>query len=241
MAASSREERVRKSSRPPTGAIDGQAVIRLAAGALALTLAGGCTSTPVGSAPATRADDAPLVRDSRYTAALDRATRTGTIYEGLTQRAFGAVTRQTGAFRRERVLAESRFLHLSEAETTARLEFERLDAVRHLDFFVGLYTADRRWNDLERPNSIWRVELDTGHATFLPLSVQRIDRPDANLTALYPYLTRFWVAYRIRFPSLDTAGAPLFPPDAPVLLRLSSAAGKFELRWDRDGEGPAIR
>lgn len=216
-------------------------MIRPVAGALLLAVAAGCTSTPVGSAPATRADEVPLIRDSRYSAALDRATRTGSIYDGLNQRAFGAATLQTEAFRRERVLAESRYLHLPEAETTARLEFERLDAARHLDFFVGFYTSDRRWNDLERTTSIWRVELDAGGATFLPLSVQRIERPDANLMALYPYLTSFWVAYRVRFPMLDTASVPLFPADAPLYLRITSAAGKLELRWDRAGEGPGSR
>ena len=216
-------------------------MIRGAALALALSVAAGCSSTPVGSAPASRADDAPLVQDARYTAALDRATRTGTIYEGLTQRAFGAGTRQTAEFRRARVLAEARYLHLAEAETTARLEAERLEAARHLDFFVGFYTAQRRWNDLERPGSIWRIELEAGGATHLPLSVQRIERPDANLVALYPYLTPFWVAYRIRFASLDTAGTPLFPADAPVLLRFASAAGKLDIRWDGDGATAGAR
>lgn len=214
----------------------------VAAGAAALVIAAGCaTSTPVGSAPATRADAAPRVGYPAYTEALERATRTGGVYDGLDLRVFGAATRQTLAFRRARVEAASRYLHLPEADTVARLEAERLEAGRYLDFFVGFYTVDRRWNDLGRRDSIWRIELDAGGATFLPLSVERIERPDANLVALYPYLTPFWVAYLVRFPALDTTGAALFPADASVRLRFASAAGLLELPFGREGQGPAPR
>ena len=59
--------------------------------------------------------------------------------------------------------------------------------------------------------------------------------------ALYPYLTPFWVAYRIRFPLLDPAGAPLFPADGPLLLRLSSSVGRLEFRFDGDREAAPTR
>jgi hypothetical protein len=206
--------------------------LRAVAATLALAVATGCSSVPVGSAPATRADEAPRVEDPAYEAALERATRTGTVYDGLEGRAFAAATRQTPAFRRARVEAVGRFLHLPPGEIAARLEAERIEAGRYHDFFVGFYTADRRWNDLDQRDSIWRVELEAGGSTFLPLAVGRIERPDPNLVALYPYLTPFWVGYRIRFPAQDTSGAALVPADAPVLLRIASAAGKLELAWD---------
>jgi hypothetical protein len=215
-------------------------VIRAAVAVAAAALAAGCSSVPVvGSAPATRADDAPRVEDPAYAAALEQATRTGSVYDGLDLRVFGAATRQTPAFRRARVEVVARFLDLPEAERQARFEAERIDANRYLDFFVGFYTAERGWNELEQADSIWRIELEAGGATYLPLSVQRIERPDANLVALYPYLTPFWVAYRIRFPALDSAGARLFAIDAPALLRFASSAGRLELRFERDAAASA--
>ena len=204
--------------------------------------AAGCSTAPVGSSVVARTDDAPRVEEHAYEEALGRVTRQTSLYDGLDQRVFAAVSWQTWAFRQARVDAEARFMSLSRAEREARLAIEREEAARYTDFFLGFYTAQPSWNDLSAHDSIWRVELQPeGGPAIQPIEIRRIERPDANLVALYPYLTSFWVGYRIRFPAEDERGRSLFPVGSPrMTLRFASAVGKVEVTYSTVGyERPA--
>lgn len=196
------------------------------AAALALAVAAvGCSSLPP-TRLVHRSDDTPGVARPSYNRALDAATRYISHYEGLNQRFFLAATWESWPFRQQRVLATAGFLNLPEAEVQVAMERERAEAADWVDFFVGFYTADNSWNDLSSPTSIWRVEVQyPDGSTGTPTVLERVVRPNANLRALYPYLTPFWDAYRIRFPrgSLEKEGF--------LTLRLSSSVGTAEARW----------
>lgn len=205
---------------------------RLAAALLLLAaLLGGCSSRP-GWALGQPRDLAPRVERPGYREALDRSTRYRSGYDGFDQRFFLAATLQTPAFRRQRVAATADFLRLSAEETAALLEEERQEAAAWVEFFVGFYTAETEWNDLASRDSIWTVSLLLPDGSSVgPSSVRRVHRPDANTLALYPYVDRFWEAYRIRFP----APAPLRPGDE-IRLRLASSIGEAVLSWRVEAE-----
>src|SRR5690606_16174795 len=114
---------------------------------------------------------------------------------------------------------------LTEAELEALLVEEMRAGEEFLDFFVGFFTEQLAWNDLDAVTSIWRVDLLIGGARVLrPVAIERIVDPDPNIRALYPYLGAFSRAYRIRFPRRDELGNPLIGPDATeITLRVSSA------------------
>lgn len=197
-----------------------------------------CVPAPVGSTLAARPDDAPRVEDPVYYEFLNRYTRQGSVYDGLDQRLFAAVTWQAWPFRQQRVDAVARFLSLQPAERAAMIAQEQADARSYNDFFVGFYTNQTSWNDLQSRKSIWRIELQPeGGAAILPIQIERIDRPDPNVAALYPYLTPFWVGYRVRFPAEDERGRSLFPQGSPrMTVRFSSAVGRLELVFSLLGQ-----
>lgn len=205
--------------------------MRSVAAACALLALAACSNRP-GYSLSLRPDDAPRVRDASYYDVLERYTQYRQHYDGLDHRFFFAATWQSWAFRQRRVVATAEFLGLTPEEHEALLARERDEAARYVDFFVGLYTADRDWNTLSAKDSIWRVELDLGDGRILlPTSIQRLVRPDANTQALYAYLTPFWYGYRIRFSGTDEAGAPLLRPGAPLRLRVTSAVGSVVGAW----------
>ena len=200
--------------------------------ALVLLLALCACSNRPGYALAQRPDDAPRVRDRGYYRVLERYTVYSSAYDGLDHRFFLAATWESWAFRQRRIAALADALDLPPDEVEAMRARERAEAAEFVDVFLGLYTAESRWNDLSSPRSIWRLVLEhPDGGTAIPVHIERIVRPDANLQALYGYLSPFWVAYRVRFPGTDEHGRRFLRPGAELRMRLTSAVGEAVSTW----------
>ncbi len=204
----------------------------LARGAWALLLgAFGCSLTP----PAL-GERGPVVKDPEtekaYQAALARYTARAEIYDLLDTRIFAAATYQTWPFRQVRTHRLAVFQVQPAPVEQRHLAEERSEFESFHEFFFGVHVNNYRFDDFDRPNSIWRVALVTETVETTPLKVQRVGRADLNLRAIYPYLDDFWVAYRIRFPITTRNGDPVVPPGtSTVLLRIASTLGKAEMRF----------
>lgn len=171
--------------------------------------------------------------DHEYRQSLAHYTRHQNLYQGLQRRLIWAATLEAPRFREIRSQAYASIRRMTQAELEALLAEEMRTGETFLDFFVGFFTEQLAWNDLEAENSIWRVDLLIDGASVLrPIEIVRIADPDPNVRALYPYLGAFSRAYRIRFPRKDELGNPLIPPNAGQLtLRVSSAVAHGELSW----------
>ncbi len=96
-----------------------------------------------------------------------------------------------------------------------------------LVFFVTMYTADRKWNDLQTPTSIWKVTMK-GASEVSPSSIVRM-RPDENLRTVFPFIGRYDETYVVRFPAGD--GAVIGSATNEVNLRFASGLGETNLTW----------
>ena len=106
-------------------------------------------------------------------------------------------------------------------------------------FFISMYTADRKWNDLQTPTSIWRVSLQTATGEVKPSSVTRILK-DQNLLTVFPTIGRSDECYLIRFPADAPNGAAMIGETTTnVGLRLASGVGSTTLDFSMiRGEAP---
>ncbi len=200
----------------------------------ALALGAGC---PAMLRPPRVGPEAPRVGDAeaerRYQEVLDRWTRSAEIYEGLDTRLFVAATFQAAAFRAARAERTATFLSLARPEAEALLAGQLREAAEGLDVVLGVHANDRRLDDFSRPDSVWRLALVSEAGEAAPASIVKLDAADPNLRALYPYLAAYWTAYRVRFPRTFDNGAQVLPEKAQSFaLRVSSAVGKAEVRWD---------
>ncbi len=191
-----------------------------------------------------------------YGAALAIWTRKATLYDGLETRAFARVIYLSPEFVNAQAAEISSLraeLPDQAAQTRERLRAENAAPT----LFAIVYVADKHSNDWEQSNSVWRLALNLGLGQMRPVSVTRIERFDAELRTLYPYLDDFSVGYLIKFPPLGaptlmqpalaaqpgSAGAPLegspgvpagfVPTDAD--LTVAGALGHFDLHWKLDG------
>lgn len=186
-----------------------------------------------------------------YGKALKRWTRAVTLYSGLETRAFVRVVYLSPEFVAAQATEIARMraeLPDQAAQTLARLR----DEYRKPSFFAVAYFPDRTANDLNEPDSVWRIALNLGTGEHTPEHIVRYDRPfNAELRALYPYLDEYSTAYLIRFPdpspppAAPPASAAQVPPPRPLEqfipaeahMVIAGALGKLSFNWRLDG-GP---
>lgn len=190
---------------------------RAAVAVLAAALAAGCGA--LGRAPI------PPVHEGAWPEERDAATRQAGLYDGFEHRASVWTVRLTPAVREERARRLAEWLHWPPAELAARLAVERDEVAKWDEFVVLLYTADRRWNDLDAVQSTWRLEFDMGGGEEIVGRAVSLER-DATFEALFPLGGPFDVAYRVRFPRYDTEPVP-----RPGVLRFASALGEMQLPY----------
>jgi len=201
--------------------------LRLGALLMALT---GCVSTPP-----TLGDPPPALKDERqeliYQQVLERFTARDELYSGFDTMLFAGATLQTPAFREARVRRTAYFQALTRERVEELLARELAEAARTHEFFLGVHVFNYRYDDFDRPSSIWNMVLVTPAGEVRPVSVERVGRADMELRAYYPYLGTFWVGYRVRFPTTHADGKAVIPPGTErVVLRMASSLGKVEMR-----------
>jgi hypothetical protein len=167
-----------------------------------------------------------------YDTILKTWTRSTRIYDGLDTKAFITATFHAPEFRRVFALAFPDIYGHGGDVTRRELVDLTEDVEQYLNFFVALYTPDRKWNDLAKNDSIWRLSLTGNHdVSVAPVEVVPV-KIDENLRAVYPHLGRFDKVYIVRFPLADPMGRlVLHPSSEGFSLRLASALGHSLLNW----------
>jgi hypothetical protein len=166
----------------------------------------------------------PSTTEGEWATARDGATRRALLYDRFNHRASVTATLLTLEVREARARRLAEWFGWTPAELDARLAQERADAAKGEEFFVAFYTSDTRDNDLDAPQSIWRVAVKLENADVVAKRVTATDK-DANLLVLFPYIGQFDVAYRVLLP--PAPGGPLAGRD--FALEVTSAVGKLSL------------
>ncbi|PTL76156.1 hypothetical protein [Vitiosangium sp. GDMCC 1.1324] len=201
--------------------------LRLAALMLALV---GCVSTPP-----TLGEPPPALKDERqelaYQQVMERFSDRDELYTGFDTVLFAAATLQTQPFREARLHRAAVFKSLTQERVQELITQEMAEAVKTHEFFLGVHVFNYRYEDFDRPSSIWNMVMVTPSGEVRPVSVERLGRADMEMRAYYPYMGTFWVGYRVRFPTMFADGKPVITPNTErVVLRMSSSLGKVEMR-----------
>lgn len=174
-------------------------------------------------------DPPPAVRDvnaeREYQVVLDKHTSSQGVYDNLDTKVFFQATWQSPAFVEARTRREGLFKAWPAAELDKKLAEERTRVGDSTEFFFAVHANDYRFDDFDRPNTMWRVVLVVGDEELPPESVIRLGRASTEMRSYYSYMESFWVGYRLRFPSRTLA------PGQTFRLKLASALGQAELPY----------
>lgn len=175
----------------------------------------------------------PAVREGEWATVRSQATRRVYLYDRLSHRATATATYLSLPVREARVRRLVEWLGWTEEEKARRLAAERAEAERYEEFLLAFYVSDSRSNDLDAPASIWRLALELEPGDLVTRDATALD-VDATVRGLFPYVSKFDVVYRVRFPRAP--GPPL--ADRPFRLQIASALGKLELPFNDGTIGP---
>lgn len=91
-------------------------------------------------------------------------------------------------------------------QSSAQAERDRMfqEASIQTNFFVSLFTPNRRLNDLHKGNTNWKIYLET-EGRRVEGEVTRLSEPIEVLQSYYPAHNRFSIAYIISFPVPQTS------------------------------------
>jgi hypothetical protein len=175
-----------------------------------------------------------------YEGVLQRWTRDGHSYQlqGLDDRIAVTATYESWDFRWAYVVRYAQDFRLSTTERQELLQHSLESAQREHEFYVALYTQSRRWGELTRPTSAWRVLLvNDRREEVAPVAIEPVTRPGAVERTYFPYTTVWRQAFRIRFPKYlrSASGAEVEVIDERVRsfsLRFSGPLGTTDLVWN---------
>ena len=160
-----------------------------------------------------------------YRSVLKDWTRKGRDYtvDNLEMRLSWQATYLSGEFRSVRRERMSRLLEWSEEEAARqRLQDER-EAQAYDEFIVGIYAGSNAYPEIGKETGEWRIALAVGEATVRPVLFERVRINEVD-QQLYPHLTRWSKAFRIRFPKT-------IQPGSPFALKMMGIPARSELVW----------
>ena len=100
------------------------------------------------------------------------------------------------------------------------------------NFFLSVYTPVKKWNDLDKDDSIWRLTLTDGERSVEASEITKL-RVDANLTKIYPHISDYDFIYLVRFPRSDETNSALITPESDFFkVRIASSLGVAHLDWE---------
>ena len=187
------------------------------------------------------AQSADPYRGSEYLAVYDRWTREARIYRGFDVELIAAATYKTAAFREAYAEEYGRVFLLSDAERAKLDQDQRVAAEQYHDFLLAAFVPDKKWNDFDKRDSVWKLYLTTdGQKHLDALEIRRIRKVDAATHHFYPSVTPWKVVYRIRFPRVyPETGEPVIGiNDTSVSLVLTGVQGKTAMLWQLDSQKP---
>lgn len=102
------------------------------------------------------------------------------------------------------------------------------------DFIISAFMPDKRWNDFNEKDTIWKIFLRKKDGSKIkPIEARRIKNVDAAITYFFPYVSPWDVVYHIRFPVVvPETNEPVYPSEsAPLELIITSVRGSAEMTW----------
>ena len=168
-----------------------------------------------------------------YTKVQERWTRKAQIFDGLSSIAFMAATLKTWDWRQAYLARSANTYALTTAEQTELTAAQRALQGRYHEVFLSVSMTPRRWNDLDKPRSRWKIALvnDAGEE-LMPARIERMKIRTPEMATFFPFHDAFSEAYLLRFDKVLPGGKPLISPETrKVTLRLAGAPGRAEAHW----------
>ncbi|MBL7686184.1 MAG: hypothetical protein JNK65_09165 [Deltaproteobacteria bacterium] len=87
---------------------------------------------------------------------------------------------------------------LNSNDTRLKVNEEIEKSKKGTQFLLSVFTYDKKWNELETDQSIWKLRLEFEGKSYTPLQVEKLKITPAD-TTFYPFLTPWSKLYLVTF------------------------------------------
>ncbi len=167
----------------------------------------------------------------QYLDILNKYTREKTLYSEFETSIRIVATLKSSEFTDAYLSEYSRLYLLTSADKEQRRDILSDTSSDLREFLFYAYVPDRKFNDLSKADSAWRVlSVGVRGETLEPLDIREIDSTPL-VTRLFPYVKPYGKFYSVKFPKLLSSGkGDVAVEDAPELV-FTGVLGKIELTW----------
>jgi hypothetical protein len=173
-----------------------------------------------------------VITAADYDEVLKRWTRHAKVYDKLDTKLFCYATFHSPEFRKA-FLLHHEHIYGRGSDEARRLSLAQEGAEENLEFFFSAYTPDPHWNDFDSSSSIWQITLEGDDPNARVEGTISKLKINANLRAIYPYISDFAKVYAMRFPTVTDDGRPILTGQTKhMILRIVSAIGQAQMSWE---------
>ena len=180
-------------------------------------------------APLRRGTASSTLDNAAYDQLINRYTRHEEQYNGFNERFDVYATMLTNAVQAAILKERGRIYQwtLAQAQDARDKMFQKNST--ETQFAVSFFVPNIQLNNLDQPETIWRIYLDAGGNRYIGHAKRR-DEPLETIQAMFPYDTRFHKAYVVTFnvplAVIENQTATLIFASAQGLARLKFTAGQ---------------
>jgi len=161
----------------------------------------------------------------RWAELRDRETRAVESYTDFKLHLDVQATRVTPEAAAARIDALCRDRRCTDAERARLEDAARAHSLRQERFVLVVYTREPGWNDLDRPDTKWRVFLEADGQRLVPDEIRKIKRRRYVYERLFPALDGFREVYEVHFPGRPATAR------GPEQLVVTGELGTASLTW----------
>lgn len=161
----------------------------------------------------------------KFDAIITSNSRTHQIYTGLHQ-AFEATVTSLDRNVTQAILEQQAQFHSWDSQTL-QLEIQKANDKRLTEsrFFIRFYSPEIDYDDLHKPNSIWKVYLIVNGQKYLGKVTKDFSK-FIEIQTIFPYFDRFSTGYYVTFP-IGRASVE----DQSYSILLTSSLGQSEFKF----------
>lgn len=165
------------------------------------------------------------VQKGNYARLIDSASQATKKYSGFHQAFEATVTPLNREVQMAVLEKRAEVLRWTPAQLESALREANEKRLTHSYFFLRFFTPDPDYNDLNKPDSIWKVYLILGGQQY-EAQIKKDFSKLVELKSIYPYFDRFSTGYDLEFPVGQAALA-----DNEYQIIVTSSLGKAEFTF----------
>ena len=167
-----------------------------------------------------------------YYKELDRWHRKAMLYHGVEVTMQLDVVYKGADFRRAYMTEYIRRLGIEQPRAAHLMERELSKTEQYTELILVAATPVDEWNDLDSPNSIWRLYLvDEDGEKVEPVKIERLEK-SAYIREFFPFVDEWSVVYRVVFPRLTPRGHTIGEGSEYIRLDVAGIKGSSSVMWN---------